>query len=103
MVASPASEATGRVNVNARPFARLAADIDLAAVGGDDLADDRQAQPRPAGMPRGRDAVELLENSGQLLGRDSLAGVSDGEPCAVAVGMRRDVGSSRPCPCAGSR
>ena len=41
----------GKVNVNVGSFTRLAGDLDLAAVGRDDLANDRQAQACAAGMP----------------------------------------------------
>src|SRR4051812_30692235 len=64
---------------------RLALDADPAAVGGDDLADDRQAQPGAA-VPRAGDAVELLEDVRQVLGRDALAGVFDGQPHRSVVG-----------------
>ena len=40
--------AAGKVNVNRASLAGLAGDLDLAAVGRDDLADDRQAQPGAA-------------------------------------------------------
>ena len=52
----------------------------------DDLANDRQAEPCAAGMLRGRNAIELLENARHVLGGDSLAGVADREPGPLAFG-----------------
>src|SRR4051794_39193157 len=61
------------------PRARMAGHADLAAVSGDDLTDDGQAQPHPAAVPRSRYLVELLEEVRQMLGRYPLAGIRDGQ------------------------
>ena len=69
-----------------RPPARLALGPDLAPMRGDDLAGDRQAQAGAVGLRAG-DAVELLEEVRQVLRRDALAGVGDGESDGVARGL----------------
>ena len=83
--------AAGRVKVNVGALAGYALGVDLAAVGRDDLAGDRQAEPGAAlGLGAGH-AVELLEDPRQVLGRDALARVGHAEPDEpVAVGLGRD-------------
>ena len=67
------SGAPGRVNVNVVPLPGSLLDVDLAPVGRDDLADDRQAQPAPPECRAVGDPIELLEEPRQVLGRDPLA------------------------------
>ena len=55
-------------------------------MGRDDLANDRQAQPGAAGVPVDGNAIELLEDAGDVFGGDALAGVANDEPRALAVG-----------------
>ena len=87
--------------MNVVPFPGIAADVDLTAMSGEDLADDRQAQPRTAGLLTPGDPVELLEDSRQVLARDPLAGVLDAESDGVAFRPDLRCGSSPRAACAG--
>src|SRR3954470_15249856 len=78
------------------PRARAARHADLAPVGTDDLADDRQAQPCPAAVPRPRHLVEPLEDVGLILGRDPLAGIRDGQANRPVHGTGRQADLAPP-------
>src|SRR5690606_1245533 len=58
-----------------------------------DLADDREAESGPAELARaaGVDTVEALEDVRQVLGRNSNAGVADGQFGDRAVAAQGDV------------
>ena len=53
--------------------------LDRAAVGGGDIADDRQPQPAPLRHRVPRHAEVFFKDHGQVLGGDAAAGVADGE------------------------
>src|SRR5262245_4190238 len=67
----------------------MACRADFAVMSGDDLVDDRQTQPRTAAVPRAADLVELLEDVGQMLRWDSLAGIRHGQPNGSIGGAGR--------------
>ena len=83
----------GRVRWKAEPDAHLALDADRPAVGLDDAARDRQAQPGArlrAGVV-GVDLVEALEDRRELLLRDPAPGVGDREAHPL-LGAREPAG-----------
>src|SRR5262249_48643967 len=59
-----------------RPLAGATGDVDPAAVRGDDLPDDGQAQPGTAGRALAGNPVEFLENVRQMLAGDALPRVA---------------------------
>src|SRR5207245_2115821 len=69
---------------------------DLAAVGGDQLARDREPEPAAARVSR---LIEAREDVGQVLGRDPRAAVGDGDgylawPSALQDQLTRDADRS---------
>src|SRR5512142_614754 len=57
--------------------------IDISLVRLDDAFADREAQPRPADAFRTLDAVELVEDTRQVLGRDAHPSVRDLEAHSI--------------------
>src|SRR5581483_4938289 len=64
-----------------------AGDVDLAAVGVDDFARDRQAEAGAAHLPRAHlvHTVEAVEDAFDVLGADADAGVADADHSSVAI------------------
>src|SRR2546422_497688 len=62
-----------------------------------DVPDDREPEPGPPrrARPGPVDAVEALEDPGQLAGRDADALIGDGDPDPVAVPDDRHADDSR--------
>ena len=85
-----------------RALARLAVDVELAAVTLHDVLDDRQPEPGAAGLARAAavDAIEALGQPRQMDARDPWAAVDDGDLAAAVVGAvpaRRRCGRRRAC------
>ena len=72
----------------------------VAAVGGGDVLDDREAEAGAAGgaVPGRVDAVEALEDPVELVVRDADALVDDRDLDHVVVGLGRDQHASSPSP-----
>ncbi len=59
----------------------LARDVDVSAVKLDEVADDRESEPEPAGLLRGRSIrlAKAVEDEGKEFGRDAFARVGDAD------------------------
>src|SRR5262245_49318474 len=71
------------------PCTELTRHANLAAMSGDDLADDRKSQPGPAAALCPRNSVEFLEDVGKMLGRNSFARIRDGQANCPFDGLGR--------------
>src|SRR5216110_3077802 len=80
---------------NLQPLGRRAEGLDLSAGGLDDVLDDRQTKPAAARGAGSIGAVEAFEQTGQVLGLDADAVVSDAEKrVSVLAPQREDGGRS---------
>src|SRR6185437_7483900 len=79
--ALPARRRHRQVDGEDRALAQLALDVECAAVVAHDVLDDGEAEPGAAQLARagGIDAVEALGEPRQVLARDALAMVADGD------------------------
>src|SRR6185295_7088897 len=78
----------GEDELERRPLAELARDVELAAVALHDVLDDRKAEAGPARFARAAalDAIETLGQARQVRARDAGPGVAHRDLAAAVVG-----------------
>src|SRR3954470_13910504 len=76
-----------QADLDLRPHARHAAYVEMAAVAGDDMLDDGEAEAGAAERAAAAriDPVEAFGEAGQRLGGDAFAPVGGGEPHRVGA------------------